>query len=98
MRSSPNCRLGQPGCFELGALYFQRAQAVEPTGFGWFCLCGFAPLRFVWSIRSGAGVMKTAEKGQMCGTGVRTRVEVSEARNEEEAEERTMDSLRSGAN
>ena len=46
--------------------------------------------------------MKTAaEKGQMCGTGVRTRVEVSEARNEEEAEERTMDSLRSersGAN
>ena len=33
----------------------QRAQAVQPTGFGWFCLCGFAPLRFVWSIRSGAG-------------------------------------------
>ena len=31
----------------------QRARAVQPTGFGWFCLCGFAPLRFVWSIRSG---------------------------------------------
>ena len=85
VRSSPNCRPGQPGCFESGALYF-------PTGTGgatdrfWLVL----PLRLcptqvclVDPVRGGR-----YEDGGGKGADVRNwspdGVEVSEARNREE--------------